>query len=265
MCFFIAAAGLQVAEMFCADVELLGASSAAAAADGASGSNAASLAASTARAALLLRDVARLDTAVTVVDAAQLMANLHSVHTFRVRRRVACTSQHQLQPCMCYSASAANSERTTSSPAHKLALHVLLRCHHAVSLCQGGSAAAQHAGADAAAAAAAAAEARLSGGHRQIAELLLEQIECADVLVLNKADTVAADELPRLQVRFSHAQGCRQGVQHGWGCRAALQCSCMHGRHAWLAALRSSAPSAFCVPLAAPHPSRSLCLCCRRC
>jgi G3E family GTPase len=33
---------------------------------------------------VLLRDVAYLDTAVTVVDAHQLMHNLHSIHTFRV-------------------------------------------------------------------------------------------------------------------------------------------------------------------------------------
>jgi G3E family GTPase len=37
-----------------------------------------------AAAAVLLRDVAYLDTAVTVVDAHQLMANLHSIYTFRV-------------------------------------------------------------------------------------------------------------------------------------------------------------------------------------
>ena len=43
-------------------------------------------------------------------------------------------------------------------------------------------------------------EARLSGSHRHIAELLLEQIEVADVLLLNKADTVSRDELTLLQV-----------------------------------------------------------------
>jgi hypothetical protein len=35
-------------------------------------------------AALLLRDVAFLDTTVTVVDAHELLRNLHSIHTFRV-------------------------------------------------------------------------------------------------------------------------------------------------------------------------------------
>jgi hypothetical protein len=41
-------------------------------------------AASSTAAAALLRDVAYLDTAVTVVDAHQLMHNLHTIHTFRV-------------------------------------------------------------------------------------------------------------------------------------------------------------------------------------
>lgn len=51
------------------------------------------------------------------------------------------------------------------------------------------------------AAAAAAPESVLSGSHRHIAELLLEQIEVADVLLLNKADTVSEQELQLLQVR----------------------------------------------------------------
>jgi G3E family GTPase len=48
----------------------------------------------------------------------------------------------------------------------------------------------------------AAAEAQLAGAHRHIAELLLEQIEAADVLLLNKADTVGPEELVLLQVRL---------------------------------------------------------------
>jgi hypothetical protein len=78
---------LQVAEIFSADVPIdtcgdgatsCGAAEAAAGAVAAAGSGGA------AAAAVLLRDVAYLDTAVTVVDAHQLMHNLHSIHTFRV-------------------------------------------------------------------------------------------------------------------------------------------------------------------------------------
>jgi G3E family GTPase len=57
--------------------------------------------------------------------------------------------------------------------------------------------------------AAAAAEGNLSGSHRHIAELLLEQIEAADVLLLNKADTVQQEELQLLQVSADFAS-CSQ-------------------------------------------------------
>eukprot|EP00775_Hariotina_reticulata_P008668 gene8670-8849_t len=69
---------LQVAEIFAADVpvDLPG--------PGANNSTSAEVeATSCSAAASLLRDVAYLDTAVTVVDAHQLMHNLHSIHTFR--------------------------------------------------------------------------------------------------------------------------------------------------------------------------------------
>lgn len=45
-------------------------------------------------------------------------------------------------------------------------------------------------------------ESGLSGSQRHIAELLLEQIEVADVLLLNKADTVSSNELQLLQVSW---------------------------------------------------------------
>ncbi|KAF6262136.1 CobW/HypB/UreG, nucleotide-binding domain-containing protein [Scenedesmus sp. NREL 46B-D3] len=144
---------MQVAELFSADVPLdttSGSDDAAAAAGAvtAAGSGGA------ASAAVLLRDVARLDTAVTVVDAHQLLHNLHSIHTVR-------------------------GELATKT----------------------GAAAAGRQPPEAAAAAAAQAE--LSGSHRHIAELLLEQVECADVLLLNKADTVGAQELTMLQAVLS--------------------------------------------------------------
>jgi G3E family GTPase len=43
-------------------------------------------------------------------------------------------------------------------------------------------------------------ESELSGSHRHIAELLLEQVEVADVLLLNKADTVSGEDLKLMQV-----------------------------------------------------------------
>ncbi|KAF8071330.1 yciC [Scenedesmus sp. PABB004] len=128
---------LQVAEIFDADAPL-GGGAAELDGGGAGGS---------ARAARALRDVAYLDTAVTVVDAHALLVNLRSIHTFR-------------------SALAADTGDAAPPP-------------------PGG-------------AGAAAATAALSGGHRHIAELLLEQIESANVLLLNKADAVDAAELPRL-------------------------------------------------------------------
>jgi G3E family GTPase len=60
--------------------------------------------------------------------------------------------------------------------------------------------------------AAAVPEAALSGSHRHIAELLLEQIEVADVLLLNKADTVSGEELQLLQVGGSGVLGSRGSV-----------------------------------------------------
>jgi G3E family GTPase len=79
---------LQVAEIFSADVavdDVVNSVSDNAAAAAAAGAVAAAGSGGAAAAAVLLRDVAYLDTAVTVVDAHQLMHNLHSIHTFRVR------------------------------------------------------------------------------------------------------------------------------------------------------------------------------------
>jgi hypothetical protein len=72
----------------------------------------------------------------------------------------------------------------------------------------------------AAAAAGGGGEARLSGSHRHIAELLLEQIEVAGVLLLNKADTVSKEELALLQV-CGGGGGCVcvfGGGGRGWVC-----------------------------------------------
>jgi hypothetical protein len=78
---------LQVAEIFSADVPIDTCSSSSAtpcgAAEAAAGAVAAAGSGGAAAAAVLLRDVAYLDTAVTVVEAHQLMHNLHSIHTFR--------------------------------------------------------------------------------------------------------------------------------------------------------------------------------------
>jgi G3E family GTPase len=88
---------LQVAEIFSADVPVDMNINSSSGDDGSAGDSAAAAAAgavaaagsdSAAAAAVLLRDVAYLDTAVTVVDAHQLMHNLHSIYTFRVRRLV---------------------------------------------------------------------------------------------------------------------------------------------------------------------------------
>jgi G3E family GTPase len=65
---------------------------------------------------------------------------------------------------------------------------------------KGQAAAAEGTTAAAAAAAGAGGESVLSGSQRHIAELLLEQIEVADVLLLNKADTVSSNQLQLLQV-----------------------------------------------------------------
>lgn len=90
---------LQVAELFDVDVpiaDILNSNSssnagvpssptaAAAAAAAAGAVSAAAGGGDSASAAVLLRDVAYLDTAVTVVDAHQMMTNLHSIYTFRV-------------------------------------------------------------------------------------------------------------------------------------------------------------------------------------
>jgi hypothetical protein len=91
---------LQVAELFDVDVPIAdilegnssssnaegqGTPTAAAAAVVAAGAvSAAAGGGDSASAAVLLRDVAYLDTAVTVIDAHQMMTNLHSIYTFRV-------------------------------------------------------------------------------------------------------------------------------------------------------------------------------------
>jgi hypothetical protein len=86
---------VQVAELFDVDVpitDILNNSSsssndgpaAAAAAAAAAAVSAAAGGGDSAAAAVLLRDVSYLDTAVTVVDAHHMLANLHSIHTFRV-------------------------------------------------------------------------------------------------------------------------------------------------------------------------------------
>jgi G3E family GTPase len=44
-----------------------------------------------------------------------------------------------------------------------------------------------------------------AAGHRKIVELLVNQVECADIVVLNKCDAIAPDRLAALE----QARRCR--------------------------------------------------------